>query len=102
MVSRTDSSASVQWPPSTQVPSGLEGYYTYVVEAASVYHTAQAIKPFGNLNGLGTDIEGLLHNTQYTFTVRIDAKHNGKTRQGKRGSDLIVRTRCAGKSNQIC
>ena len=99
MVSRTDSSASVQWPPSTQVTSGLEGYYTYVVEAASINGTLQAINPFGNLKA---DIEGLLHNTQYTFTVRIDAEHNGKTRQGKRGSDLIVKTGCAGKSNQIC
>ena len=99
MVLRTDSSASVKWQPSTQVPSGLAGYYTYVVEAASDNDTVQAITQFGNSTA---EIERLLHNTQYTFTVRIDAEHNNQTRQGKPGSVLIVRTRCAGKSNQMC
>ena len=99
MVSRTDSSTSVQWPPSIRVPSRLEGYYKYVVEAASDNLTVQVVKPLGNLTA---DIEGLLHNTQYTFTVRIDGKHNSQTRQGKPGSVLIVRTRCTGKYKQIC
>ena len=99
MLSRTDSSLSVQWPPSTQVPSGLESHYTYVIEATSDNGTVHVIKPIGNLTA---DIGGLIHNTQYTFTVRIDAEHNGETRQGKHGSDLIVMTLCAGKSKQMC
>lgn len=102
-VSVSSSSVSVSCPQSGLVPSGLESYYQYVVEATGGQSTKQVTRHFKAGQGDQTvDIDDLKHNTNYNIKVRIDAEHNKQKREGYAGGILRVKTKCKGKSEHVC
>ena len=95
----TSSNATVSWPRATDIPTGLDDHYHYMLWLQADGEREKNVTQVGQGAGkqrMEAQITGLTFNKKYSLRVEPYRELNGKREGGASTGDVTFKTKCIG------